>query len=103
MYRYLIGKVRGDLPAVVVAPDPDATDVTGTLAGALRALAGTREEAEDPLGRGPKTVQEVYKETYRTLLRFCNVAQPTEVAPVWSRLANCAKSEQHTILVQELQ
>lgn len=44
---------------------------------------------------------ETYRETYRTLLRFCNVANPDDVAPVWGRLANCAKSEQHTVLSQE--
>ena len=43
------------------------------------------------------------KETYRTLLRFGNVAVPGAVVKVWNRLANCAKGEQHTVLVQEFQ
>ncbi len=34
---------------------------------------------------------------------FCKVGFPTEVATVWSRLANCAKSEQHTVIIQEFQ
>ena len=46
---------------------------------------------------------EAYKETYKTLLRFCNVARVDEVAPVWPRIANCHKSEQHIVLTQELQ
>ena len=104
VYRYMIGKVRADLPALA-APDAFTTEVTGTLAGALRALTreGRDEGAEERAGREANSVQDVYKETYRTLLRFCNVAQAEVIAPVWKRLANCTKSEQHTILVQEFQ
>ena len=50
-----------------------------------------------------KTVAEVFPVTYRTLLQFGNVAQVEQLAPVWRRLANCTKSKQHTILVQEFQ
>ena len=50
-----------------------------------------------------KTVAEVYRETYRTLLRFSNVAQVEQLASVCQRLASCTKSEHHTILVQEFQ
>jgi hypothetical protein len=104
VYAYLTSKVRGDLPALM-APDASAAELTGTLAGALRAL--TREGAgvmtEERRDREAKTVQEVYKETYRTLPRYCNVGAPSDVAQVWGRLANCAKSEQHTVLVQEFQ
>ena len=102
VYRYVIGKVRGDLPSLA-GPDPATAEVAGTLAGALRALTGARGAAEggDNVPRAPKTVQEVYRETYTTLLRFCNVASATDVAPVWGRLTNCAKSERQTILVQE--
>jgi hypothetical protein len=46
-------------------------------------------------------VADSYRETYRTLLRFGNVGSVTELAPLWNRLANCHKSEQHTILTQE--
>jgi hypothetical protein len=104
VYRYMIGKVRGDLPALA-GPDPGTAEITGTLAGALRALTGARGAAEVGEGapREPKSVQEVYRETYHLLLRYCNVAAATDVAPVWGRLANCAKSERHTILVQEFQ
>ena len=104
VYRYMISKVRGDLPALA-GPEPGTTEVTGALAGALRALAGARGTADGTEGapREPKSVQEVYRETYGTLLRFCNVASATDVAPVWGRLANCAKSERNTIIVQECQ
>lgn len=43
------------------------------------------------------------QQNYQTLMPFCNGGHPDEVAPVWGRLANYAKSEQHTILVQEFQ
>ena len=104
VYRYMIGKVRGDLPSLA-GPDPGTAEVAGTLAGALRALTGARgaTEMEGGAPREPKSVQEVYRETFGTLLRYCNVAVATDVAPVWGRLANCAKSERHTILVQEFQ
>ncbi|KAI2499710.1 hypothetical protein MHU86_14791 [Fragilaria crotonensis] len=106
VYRYLIGKVRADLPALG-DPDPATAEVTGTLAGALRALTNARpgREGTAPEERAtvkePKLLQDVYRETYRTLLRFCNVSRPEDVAPLWGRLANCAKSEQHTLLTQE--
>ena len=105
VYQYLIGKVRGDLPALA-GPDPATAEVTSTLAGALRALASERGGTDGAVGdrpREPKSVQEVYKETFGTLLRFCNVTQPNEVAPLWGRLANCAKGEHQTIISQELQ
>ena len=103
-YRYLTTKVRSDLPALAAADDPITAETTGALAGALRALAqGGGGAAEDRGPKEPKSVMEVYKETYRTLLRFNNVAQVTELAPVWSRLANCTKGEQYTILTQEFQ
>ena len=106
VYQYFTSKVKSDLPALG-APDAATAEITGTLAGALRALTrdggGGGGGAEDRREREPKTVQEVYKETYRTLVRFCNVGSPTEVATVWSRLANCAKSEQHMVLIQEFQ
>jgi hypothetical protein len=50
VYRYMIGKVRADLPALT-APDALTSEVTGTLAGALRAL--TRAE-----GAGDRTARE---------------------------------------------
>lgn len=71
----------------------------------LRALTGARVAADWGEGtpRELKSVQEVYRETYGTLLRYCNVAAATDVAPAWERLANCANSERHTILTQEFQ
>ena len=103
VYRYMIGKVRGDLPALAT-PDALTGELTGTLAGALRVLTGREADGGgDRPHRDPKTIQEVYKETFRTLLRYCNVAEPLEVSPVWRRLANCAKNEQHTVMTQEFQ
>lgn len=102
VYRYMTGKVRSDLPALA-APDALTSEVTGTLAGALRALTRNTEGAAIDRTREPKTVAEVYRETYRTLLRFSNVPSVEQLAPLWQRLANCTKSEQHTIMVQEFQ
>lgn len=102
VYQYVTGKVRNDLPGIA-APDAHTAEVTNTLAGALRALSGREGGTDDRAPREPKGVHEVYRETYRTLLRFGNVAQVEQLAPVWRRLANCSKSEQHTILVQEFQ
>ena len=79
-------------------------DVTGTLVGALRAMTETRAgRGGDPADRPAKTINEAYKETFGTLLRYCNVTQVEAVAPVWARLANCNKGEQHTVLTQESQ
>ena len=104
VYNYVTGKVRSDLPGL--AGQDLGAGITGNLMGAIQALAGARGAANvggDDRTKEPKTIQEVYKETYMTLLRFCNVAQPSDVAPIWSRLANCSKSEQQTVIVQELQ
>lgn len=107
VYRCMTSKVRHDLPALA-PPDVLTGDVTGTLAGALRALTESRGgrtgEAADRSTREPKSVQETYKETYRMLLRFTNVAQVEAVPTIWNRLAkNAGKSEYHTIMVQEFQ
>ena len=113
VYRYVTSKVQADLPALVqggaLVGGPDGN---AALVGALQALnaargtgGGVAAVGEDGarVGREPKTVAEAYKETYPTLLRFCNVMRVDEVAPVWSRLANCLKSEQHVVLTQEFQ
>ena len=103
VYRYMIGKVRGDLPALAT-PDAMTGEITGTLAGALRVLTGREADGGgDRSSREPKAIHEVYKETYRTLLRYCNVTDPSEVAPLWKRLANCTKGEQHIVMSQEFQ
>lgn len=106
VYRYLVGKIRGDLPALA-EPDPTAGDITGTLACALRALTETRTgrggDGPERASREPKTIQEAYKETYRTLLRYGNATDVMAVAPIWNRLANASKSELHTIMIQEFQ
>ena len=104
VYQYMIGKVRSDLPAVAAAADTIATETHGALVGALHALAGRTDGTTGDRGtRELKTVAEVYKETYRTLLRFSNVREVTELAPLWGRLANCIKGEQTTVMTQEFQ
>lgn len=104
VYQYLTSKVRADLPGLgTEGGGRVGTESAATLVGALRAL--TRRDGEDG-ERPPKeqrTIADAYKETHSVLLRFCNVANADDVAPVWKRLANCHKSEQHTLLTQELQ
>ncbi|KAI2501865.1 hypothetical protein MHU86_12630 [Fragilaria crotonensis] len=104
VYGYMAAKVQGDLPALATRADTGGT--TEALLGAIRALSAPRgraaDEAEgDPGAREPKSVADTYRETYRTLLRFGNVDNVNELAPVWHRLANCHKSEQHVVLTQE--
>lgn len=104
VYQYVTSKVQGDLPGIVATAGGGVSSASAaTLVGALRAL--TRREGEDGmlLPRESKSITDVYKETHRVLLRFCNVSSADDVAPVWQRLANCHKSEQHTLLTQELQ
>lgn len=105
VYRYVTQKVQGDLPGLSAPGALVGPESAATLVGALRALT-RRDGGEDGTARSAresKSIAETYKETHRVLLRFCNVAGVDDVAPVWKRLANCHKSEQHTLLTQELQ
>lgn len=66
VYSYMTNKVPGDLPALAEL-DPAAAEVTGTLAGARRALTGGWRDTGDDgraSSREPKKVQDIYKETY---------------------------------------
>ena len=109
VYRYVTSKVRADLPALaapdlVTGAEPVATALLRTLGLARAAAPGGDEVDDDRDGaKASRTIVEAYKETYTTLLRYGNVASPADVAPVWARLANCHKSEQHTVLTQEFQ
>ena len=101
-------KVQADLPGLTTAGREAGGAATADLAGALlrtltarRGGAGEDSDADDR-GRAPKTIAEAYRETFETLLRFCDVAAVENVAPVWARLANCKKGEQHVVLTQEL-
>jgi hypothetical protein len=106
-YRYVTSKVQADLPALDGGLGGGSGGVTDpTVAGALQALGLARALEGGGAAAGvkpPKTITEAYKETHTTLLRFCNAASSEGVAPVWLRLASCHKSEQHTVLMQELQ
>jgi hypothetical protein len=115
VYEFLMSKVQADLPdtrpGAGGVPGAGAGAVGGIpagadLAGLVRALAEVRGQeargrpAEDE--REPKRINEVYRETYTTLLRHCRVERPDEVAPLWRRLANAAKGEQQAIIQHEL-
>ena len=112
VHQYVAAKVQQDL--VGLGPGGGVREgATATLLGALRALTGERRdeivgaggggEGAPRTAREQKTIIDAYKETYATLLRYGNVSHPEDVAPVWTRLANCAKSEQHIVLSQEFQ
>lgn len=96
-YRYVTLKVQADLPALGATHAPLAEE-RGGAAALLRTLGlvrGGEADIDGPGGREAKTIMDAYKETYTTLLRYCNAITPDGVAPVWTRLANCHKSEQH--------
>ena len=104
-YRYVTAKVQADLPAVAI--QQAGGPMAATIAGALRALGVARGGRGDVKGdearaKEPKSIVDAYKETHTTLIRFCNASSANMVAPVWTRLANSHKSEQHTVLTQEL-
>lgn len=102
-------KVHADLLALATPPGLGGGDAATALLRTLRMAAPRGGEAEHggEAGRGgrvTKSIVDAYNETYTTLLRYCcNVMTAESVAPVWTRLANCHKSEQHTVLTQELQ
>ena len=104
LYRYATNKIRSDLPATT---EPSRLGAVGVdaVADAIRALGDVRGSGGDGARtpREPKSIADTYKETFRTLLRFCNVAEGTGVAPLWPHLANATKGEQHVVITQELQ
>lgn len=105
-YRYVTMKVQADLPALGARErDGDGGGAAAILCnlGLARAVADLAGGDDAAGAKAPKTIAEAYKETYTTLLRYCNVADVGSVAPVWSRLANSHKSKQHNVLAQEMQ
>ncbi len=60
-----------------------------------------RRDEGEPGACEPKIVQDVYRETYLTLLRYSRVERTEDLAPLWRRLANASKTEQQTVLQQE--
>ena len=106
VHDYMVSKVAADLPVLGRGTVSEST-TTEALVGAIRSLTAARgggaiggEEASE---KAQKSVADTYRETYKTLLRFSNVGDVNELSPMWSRLANCHKSEQHTVLSQEFQ
>ena len=102
VYQYVTQKVHTDLPGIANAAGATGVD-TANLVGALRALTDRGSEGGGRAHGEPISILEAYKETHQVLLRFCNVKEASDVAPLWKRLANCHKSEQHTLLTQEMQ
>ena len=111
VYEFLMSKVQADLPdtrpGAALAGRAGKGHVGADIAGLVRALAdahgqGARGCAAADEEREPKRVDEVYRETYMTLLRHCRVEHPDKVAPLWRRLANAAKGEQQAIIQHEL-
>ena len=97
-YRYVTAKVLADLPALRDQEPAGVTGVGGAaaVAGALRAIGlayGGADGGEATHTKEPRTIVDAYKETYRMLLRYCNVTDSSNVAFVWQRLTNCHKSE----------
>lgn len=105
VYNYLTSKVKSDLLALANG-EREGGAATAELTGALRALAARRGggggDDDEPSRAAPKNIAEAYRETFPTLLRFCDVASTESVAPLWTRLENCKKGEQHVVLTQEL-
>ena len=103
--EYVATKVHSDLPGVrgangrggVAGPEVEQ------LVGAVNRLAENAVGNNDRnANREAKTIIDTYRETYTLLLRFCQVNTVDNVAPLWSRLANCSKNEQQSVIQQEL-
>ena len=99
--------MQEDLPGLAIGGREAGGAATADLVGALQTLtarySSAGEDADGDEGaRAPKTIAEAYRETFETLLRFCDVVTVENVAPVWACLANCKKEEQHVVFTQEL-
>ena len=101
VYQYVTTKVHSDLPALrdgFQAGDRAGLAPAQQVAELMRAFGeGQAQRAGNAVGldREPKQVQDVYRETYLLLLRHTRVEQTEELAPLWRRLENSAKAEQH--------
>ena len=94
----LRGGKGGRGPASLVAPERSSAWYNGGPGRRHPGRSHQREvpanaPGEEPGEITPKSVAEAYRETYRTLLRFNNVGSVDALTPLWSRLANCHKSE----------
>jgi hypothetical protein len=99
---YVAGKVYTDLPGIQHGGRTTATVYDQGLTAVQRLTADAGENNNARGGREPKGVLEAYRETYPVLLRYCQVATIEELAPIWGRLARCAKGEQQSVIQQEL-
>ena len=101
--EYVATKVEGDLlgfqNSLGRAAGGTGAEETPVVAAILRQLA--EGVGADRNARGPKSVEEAYRETYPVLLRFCHVDSVEALAPLWGRLARGSKGEMHSILQQE--
>jgi hypothetical protein len=104
VYDYVSTKIDQDLPGHATAPGDGApaAPLATQLVAALQVLVGARAPTGDAVPNEPKSIAESYRETYKVMLRYCNVAGVEEVAPLWRRMANAHKSELMAILNQEL-
>ena len=94
-------KVAADLPGRrgggAVQPSMDQMAVAMQMLAENVGGAGGGRNAREPKG-----VAEAYRETFPVLLRYCHVPTVDDVAPLWARLANGTKSEQQSVMQQEL-
>lgn len=98
-------KVYADLPGRQRGGGRETTTAAGTFDQMLTAVQRLTADAGEVGARGtrePKGVLEAYRETYPVLLRYCQVSTIEELAPIWSRLARCAKGEQQSVIQQEM-
>lgn len=77
--------MQSDLPVLVAPERLGGGPGAETLAGALRILEASRatrggREGEDVI-RAPRTIVDAYKETFPTLLKYCNAEAVDGVAP----------------------
>ena len=101
--EYLATKVTNDLPGRQnpgIRGRGQGTPADDPMLAAVRQIA--ESGAGDRGARAPRKVEEVYRETYTVLQRFCHVDNVEGFAPIWGRLARGAKSELQSIVQQEL-
>lgn len=99
---YVAAKVYADLPGQRRGGGDTTVGTFDQMLTAVQRLAADAGEGGTRGAREPKGVLEAYRETYPVLLRYCQVTTVDELAPIWSRLARCAKGEQQSVIQQEM-